>query len=815
MALPPLPEGFQLETPAPAAPPPQAGLPPLPEGFSIEAPPQGDALAPMAPDLGGLSPAKTHDEMLKGLNTLTQRRATPDVIRNYVAASSFSLPEESQQFLDGPYTEFLAKNPKGAPNVNWNITPAQEEPISNASAFWAGLKSGALRGLDDEWQAGWGVVGNKIGNWLGMNDSTASASEIYNYLLEKNRRYKDAAYNQNRVAYGMGFLPGALTGPTFLQGGQVGTANSLTGNLLQAARAGGVTGAISGAGNAEGGLEDRATSAVVGGGAGAVLGPVAYPFIAGGNALAGRLWERFRPEWAGPGPNSGLDVLESRAAQDPAAMRAQMAEMQAAGVPPRLLDLVDESGRGVIRSVVNHMTPARQDFAEHANTVYAGAQDRVADQARRHISDSPITARQIADNIAEEQKRMGPQFDAVRDQPLALTPEIQRAFDTTEGRTVLRTIGRYMSPEEQVQLNNFMSAMTQARKLGGPEQQAAALMPGFEQLSPAARQSVVQQLVQQGAIKDPLAGVQLSVDIADKFTRILNQRAGEVPALARVAKQYSDTIRGAARKQYPEYGAALDEFGARAGVGNAAAGEGPTFGGGQSEFMRSAPDVYAKSVAAASDTPAAAADPATGGPTMSERDALAVRARDEIVDRATAGSGAGAPGVARQVAQGGAQRQRNEALLGVKGARDLETSMGYEARRVDNTRYADPRIGSKTAPMQQDEQALDAVNTATNIASSGKWGAVRAVQQWAKGAGIKGIDAERLTRDAISQDPARVRAAIDYLETRGVERQRAAGLIRSIQTGTLAGRAAGAAVSTEKRPDPPNSVRAVLREDRR
>lgn len=81
-------------------------------------------------------------------------------------------------------------------------------------------------------------------------------------------------------------------------------------------------------------------------------------------------------------------------------------------------------------------------------------------------------------------------------------------------------------------------------------------------------------------------------------------------------------------------------------------------------------------------------------------------------------------------------------------------------------------------------------DAALNTASGGKWAAVRAVSQFIRNAGVRGVDAERLVRDAM--DPQRTRAAIDFLEQRGIARDRAQSLMRSIAA-TVGGRAGGAA----------------------
>lgn len=785
MALPPLPSGFQLETPTQAPPPPapapSQGLPPVPEGFQVEQP--AAAAPPPVRDFMGVKPAATGDELIAGMTALTKRRASSQMLLDYLDASNTPGGDKVRDFISGPYAEFLKKNPKGSANVEWTLAEPQPD-LSTGDIMWSGLKSGALRGYDDEWGGFWGAVGNKLGTTLGLNNSTASFGDIYNTVRDQERARKDAAYNQNRLAYGAGFLPGAFTGPAWLQGGRVGTAGSTMGNVAQAARAGGVTGAISGSGNAEDGMVDRLTGAGTGALLGAPFGVALYPVQQGVNALAGRLWERFNPWRSKEG--IGWGPLNDRAPQDPARMRQVVDDMEASGVPPRPVDVVDESGRRVIRGATNKNTPAQQELADSANDIYVNVQGRVAKQAER-ISPRRGTARQVSRDIEAEQQAMGPTFDAVRNEPVAVSPEMLGVLGKAEGRATLRRAAKWLEPEDETKVVNFIRSLNDANKLD-------------PRLPPPVRQQIIEQMFRDSP---------LTVDVIDKWARIL-AKTGNDSGMYKLAKEMVDTVRGAARQQHPDYDAALNEFAARAGVGEAAGGTGKFA---NTDILKSHPDDFVEGVSQASTAPAALPD-VTGQPAMSEADALAMRARDTIRDRAMEGP-AQAMGVARSVSRDYDQQARDAAMLGGQRAKELETAMGHEVSRVDNTRFIDPRLGSKSTPTAEDAAAVDSMFSAISTATGGKWGIVRAVANWAKEGGLRGIDAERLTREALSEDPAKVRGLIDFLEKRGIDRARSGGLIRAIQTGSIAGRAAGNIAGSEERPPPPNSVRAIMKEDRR
>lgn len=723
-----IPDGWVIEeedTSVPAAP---AAAPAIPEGFVLE-----DAGTVEAGGANGeASPAIPEDEGLVGTVT-----------------------------YEGPNT--------GIPEVG------------DAEAAWAGMKSGALRGFDDELAGFSGAVGNKIGGMLGMNKSTAGFWDIYEAIQESAESDKANAFEQNTLAYGLGFAPGMLFGPSV---GAIANGASRGERLRRVAAIGGAEGAVSGAGNADDGMMNRAGGALEGAAIGAAVAPVAAPLAERAVNIGGKMLQRVGGRENSL--NSGLDVLGRAAPQDAPAMRARADELEAANVPARLVDVMDSSGRGVVRAAAGKMTPARNEVEAVADEVYSNAQDRIADQARRNISSAPRTSREIRRSIEAERAELGPRFDAVRNAPVDLTPELIQVFGTTTGRQALTRVARYMTPAEQGALGKFTSAIRSASTL-----------------DPALPEPVRMQIMSQ-----LMEGNPLTVDIADKFTRIV-KKMGTDDGMARVANDMGNAVRGAARAQHPEYDAALIDFERLSGVADAAAGTGKYA---EDDFLRASPDEYARVRSEASADPVTVDSP--DGPVTypAERTVAEVRARDEVVDRATSGRGASAVGVARQLSEGSAQRQRNRVLLGEDDAGRLERGMAAEVQRVENTRYIDPRQGSKTAGMQEDQAQLnESMNFVADAATPGFWGPVRAVARWFRNQGIRGVDAERLVRDAVSEDPARLRQAIDYLERRGLSRERSRSLVRTI-TAQMAGRTGGALSGDRVPRKPARSVRAVLEE---
>jgi hypothetical protein len=353
-------EEFSVPTPqgapqgAPRGAPPQAApaMPAPDQASSGSAEPWGEfggaGEDPAPPAFMGFEPAQDRATLLRNLRALTGKSAPADMIREYVRASGGEIPPETEAWLNDVYS---------SKPYETDFTAQDRPEVGAGEAAWEGLKSGALMGFGDEVQAAGGGLGSMLGG-RGFSDGYESA-------LRQARQVKEAAFADSPVAYGAGFLPGALTSAFVTRGRSPMPANaSFWQRLGLGAREGAREGAISGVGNADSAsLWDRAAGA--GGGAllGGVAGGLSVPLTDLISTVAGRTYRALRPD---AGPNSGLDYLAAAAPQDAAAMR------EGTG---RLVDRVDESGRGVIRDAAGKMTPAREEVARHADQVYSGAQD--------------------------------------------------------------------------------------------------------------------------------------------------------------------------------------------------------------------------------------------------------------------------------------------------------------------------------------------------------------------------------------------------------------------------------------------------------
>lgn len=214
-----------------------------------------------------------------------------------------------------------------------------------------------------------------------------------------------------------------------------------------------------------------------------------------------------------------------RAAAPIADMRARAAEFRANGIPPAFVDVVDESGRGVIRDAASRQTPARTLAADTARQRALDLPDRMSIQARRIMSPDPRKPAEIAEDLGRARaSQADAQFGAVR------------------GRTIGGTPQQFESPLVQ-------AAIREAAR---------------RERDPAVRQALTNF--------DP---ANVTVGQADRISRVLNGQAAAAARsgdndLAATFSLLADDIRTPARNAVPEYGQALDNYAANSRLMGAA-----------------------------------------------------------------------------------------------------------------------------------------------------------------------------------------------------------------------------------------------------
>lgn len=262
--------------------------------------------------------------------------------------------------------------------VRTRLQQDQSSPMGRLDAYARGV-AGWVPGMNKLAAAGDAAFGAGRGETFGERYSD-------NLARERAMDAADEALNPGsrmtgQVA-GFGATAALMPGITAVREGVRGA------TAANAALTGGLYGAISGAIENDGGLQDKATSAGIQGAIGAGVGAVAPSFVRGAEAfasatgkLAGKAIAPFR---AGITPESEAarrisSALARDGVTDPA---AALTGMQRTGAPAVLGDVGGETTRALARSAANTSPEGRAALTEATGDRFAGQGDRIVDLLR-------------------------------------------------------------------------------------------------------------------------------------------------------------------------------------------------------------------------------------------------------------------------------------------------------------------------------------------------------------------------------------------------------------------------------------------------
>jgi hypothetical protein len=405
---------------------------------------------------------------------------------------------------------------------------------------------------------------------------------------------------------------------------------------------------------------------------------------------------------------SAVRKFTAQAPQDADAMAAAAQERRAAGMNPALIDVVDESGRGVVRAAASRMTPARTQVQDFADTRAVDLPRRMSEQARTHLSDDPRTPREIGAELAEGRRTQADaDYGAVRGETFEMAPETVQALRTPHGRdAIAEAVRRERDPDVRAALNRLAT----------------------------------------DALDAP--STPITVGMADRIARTLYGRAQAAARagdndLAATFTQLGDDVRNPARNAVEGYGQAVDNYAHESRlIGAAERGE---------DYLARDTDNFVADIAEL---------PEEGLP-------LARATSRRAVERASGENVSAAPGVARRIATAPEVQARTRALLPEDEAQAFERAMALEEEAVQNARYVAPNQGSKTQGATQD--ALQVAGEGAAVIGNAATGnhvtaALGAAKLWLQGRGLNNREAEALAAMAI--DPSRTDEAIRLIQQR-------------------------------------------------
>ena len=325
-----------------------------------------------------------------------------------------------------------------------NETPGANDPATGQARFHQsniGDKSRAFAmaaaeqvpGLDEAAVGAAGLISGR--GYSETRDSYQALQDIDN---QSNRGY--------RIAGGLAAAAGtmAIPGGALARGANVAQAARGAGVVGRLASfgarnaprvAGGVaTGALYGAGSGEGGLEERAGSALQGGALGGVLGPAAGAVVEPMFRAAGRIGRNVL--------DNSLDRFGRKFVPDAGVLAQRADARDALGLESTLVDVLDDSQRGVIQGLSSVQTPGRTAataFADNRARNLPARTARIADEEISGVTPRPGTVgppnvRESAQDIIERQRIArsdnASAIDSFGNDVVPLPPETSQAINS-------------------------------------------------------------------------------------------------------------------------------------------------------------------------------------------------------------------------------------------------------------------------------------------------------------------------------------------------------------------------------------------------
>lgn len=322
-------------------------------------------------------------------------------------------------------------------------TPEAEMPSMSR-----GLSMNALQGLT------FGFGDEAMGAMLGLLTGTGASAGIDDYRAELQK------FNDENPIKGIGAEIGGAAMLAPFVGGQ--NLPTLAARMGAGAKLGAAGGAAFGAGNAEGGLSERAKGAAFGGAAGLVLGGLTPAMMfAGGTvtrpvAQQAMQWtERLRGKAAGSTASATARRLAAEAISqdyggDFGAIERELDKLIATGAPVTFADLVKDNGDQFFKAALQLRGPGKQRAIEELMTRQADQGDRITGKLFRTLRLGSENAYDAADDLMASRRSMSERFyREAHKQEVKVTPELQKILDDPIGQQAYEQ-GRLLAASEDL-----------------------------------------------------------------------------------------------------------------------------------------------------------------------------------------------------------------------------------------------------------------------------------------------------------------------------------------------------------------------------
>jgi hypothetical protein len=525
----------------------------------------------------------------------------------------------------------------------FTVDPRISKPLTGVRKFMAGVGSfspggvpvgATLAGAGDV--ASLGAAPDVAGLIHGATGAGPSRSEVVNA--------RDVSAEANPGATFAGNMAGALLSP--IKGGGIGrTAATSAAYGALASDDPSLQGRLSSA------LVSGVTGAAVHGAAKGVLGLGTQGYRGVRGAVGGE---------AGADANAIAHAADAMPVQDVNAVTANVDALRAAGAKPPAAAGLSRAGQEFLSRVASSSPTARAAADEAAAALRQNMPADLAQSFDQAIADvapkggadaSKFLNRPTREITADVQDLASREYEAgikpIANEPVTVTPELA---DTLGHERILPAIRDALS-------NHQLDDATRAALRGLPAQLKA--MGSFGATIKGAGAATLKQARDKYA-----AGIPMTVDSARNIATALDRTAAKLQEgsegaveMRTVAKEIRNTI----GEQYPEYAPVNARYADRQRAINAVEEARSNFLGETPEQI----DALAKSSRKFTNKPGAPEFGVEGAsPLPSNRQFAIAGAREAATTKAGAGTGTGAPGLARQLAEGPNQQGRNKMVLG-------------------------------------------------------------------------------------------------------------------------------------------------------
>ena len=304
-----------------------------------------------------------------------------------------------------------------------NTAPARQ-PMSYGETLLAAMPAGASFGFADEIRGGLeGAIAGAIPGGDSFQEAYIRGRDAQRGLLRQAREDNPRMALAGELAGGfaaplpgMGWIKNAATAP------------AMAGRL---ATVGAGAGAVTGLGESAS-MEDAPQNMLLGAGIGAGAGPV----LAGAGGMVGKIARGGYEGLTQNATDRASQNIRSRAQGiSPAQIQAGLASRGSAAM---LLD-VDPSFTRIARGAALTSPDAERVAASALNSRQASAPDRMRGYLEQASGLAPADrAGAVRSEIDASRRALGPQYEALQQTAIPITPELQQVLDTPRMRTALR-----------------------------------------------------------------------------------------------------------------------------------------------------------------------------------------------------------------------------------------------------------------------------------------------------------------------------------------------------------------------------------------